>query len=117
MSRRGESRIPATDALRARIGRWLDHTASEDRNERAINALSLAIGRKVNDQLQTGLMTSKFLPTWLEAILQLIKKSAKKLHEEGGNANDLSGTLIAEVAALRFESLELKERIRVLNKR
>ncbi|MDO8576612.1 MAG: hypothetical protein Q7R90_04865 [bacterium] len=119
MTRPPDAKITASDALLKAMKRWANvvTTQRDDHDERSINSTCLIIGRKISDRLQTGLMTSKFSPAWLEPILQFVERSAKQLYESGGNADDLTGNLIAEIAALRLESLEFEVRIRDLNRR
>lgn len=118
MTRHPDPKLTAADAVLKAMERWVQVTTTQrdDHDERNVNTICVFIGRKISDRLQTGLMTSKFSPAWLDPILQYVERSAKQLHEAGGNADDMTGNLIAEVAALRFETLELEARIRVLER-
>ena len=118
MTKPPEPKITARDAVLKAMERWAEvsTTNRDDQDERSINTTCLLIGEKISRRLQTGLMTSKFSPAWIEPILQYVERSAKQLYDAGGNADDMNGNNIAEVAALRFETLELETRIRVLER-
>lgn len=103
--------MTAKDALLERIEQWKRASVTH-----VVNDLYLTIGKKVSDRLQTSLMTSKFSAVWIDPILAFIESSAKQLYESGSTADDLNANLIAEVAALRFESLEFEARIRTLER-
>lgn len=114
----GEPKMTAGDALNKRMEYWTNdsNVHCDDKDRCAINAMCIGIGQKVGRRVQNSLMTNRFSSTWTTPILGFIERAAKQLFDVGGTIDDLSVDLIAEVAALRFESLELETRIRALER-
>ena len=104
MSRHGTPPLTAQKALEAALATWSG------------NPLAVAIGQRIQKRLQTSLMNAEFSQTWLDPILRFINDSAQTLQEEGDDEQSLAASLIVEVAAIRFESLEFETRYEALAK-
>lgn len=114
-SRHGGESLTATDALKERMDRWEGFSRAPEYDVKFYGTC-LAIAKIVDRRVHSSLMSNKFSPAWLDPILDFIEESARNLQKERHPPDSLAYQLVAQIVALRFESLEFEHRIKKLGR-
>jgi hypothetical protein len=105
------------DALNKRLTAWRNSNATTDwrpvevEKSRQVNALREAVAERVYKRVGMGLVRQEFPQAWLDPILDSLEEGVDQIYAEGGKAGCFAATTLAELVAIRFESLELEKRI------
>jgi len=106
-----------SEAVVKHMEHWKAKEAAEnDQFEKLVHASCQALGEKLVHRLKGILGDHKLSLGRFDPMIRIVEDSARQLSKESGNVDGLMGSLIVQVAVLRFDLLQQEEKLRLSKK-